>query len=129
MTLSNASKLNVFFSVPPDEDAFIMMLHAESKLILKRGCNATPVVTNPPSSQTKYTKASGDGSRNLEPLSSNEDDAYAGTPLSKLLHHTNGRKFEISTDLMCIAPLHGGSSAVLGLELITRRPCVRYLDL
>ncbi|GFW65368.1 hypothetical protein TNCV_396341 [Trichonephila clavipes] len=29
-------------------------------------------------------------------------------------YHTNGRTFELLTDLTCIAPLHGGSLVVLG---------------
>ncbi|GFX54203.1 hypothetical protein TNCV_2338371 [Trichonephila clavipes] len=29
-------------------------------------------------------------------------------------YHTNGRTFELLTNLMCIATLHGGSSVVLG---------------
>ncbi|GFW50123.1 hypothetical protein TNCV_4695411 [Trichonephila clavipes] len=32
---------------------------------------------------------------------------------SELIHLTNGRTLELSTDLTCIAPLHGGSSVVL----------------
>ncbi|GFU88871.1 hypothetical protein TNCV_4445461 [Trichonephila clavipes] len=28
-------------------------------------------------------------------------------------YHTNGRTFEVSTDLTCIVPLHGGSLVVL----------------
>ncbi|GBN22333.1 Photoreceptor-specific nuclear receptor [Araneus ventricosus] len=34
-----------------------------------------------------------DGPRNFEPRSDDEDDAWAGTPLSKLPRHTNGRAF------------------------------------
>ncbi|GFU18849.1 uncharacterized protein TNCV_1085861 [Trichonephila clavipes] len=34
-------------------------------------------------------------------------------PLSKLPHHTNGGTFKPSTDLTCIAALHGGSLVVL----------------
>ncbi|GFX74153.1 hypothetical protein TNCV_2911861 [Trichonephila clavipes] len=33
--------------------------------------------------------------------------------------HTNGRTFELTTDLTRIAPLHDGSLVVLGLKLIT----------
>ncbi|GFX11409.1 hypothetical protein TNCV_2804701 [Trichonephila clavipes] len=29
-------------------------------------------------------------------------------------YHTNGKTFELSTDLTCIAPFHDGYSAVLG---------------
>ncbi|GFV81476.1 hypothetical protein TNCV_52001 [Trichonephila clavipes] len=50
-----------------------------------------------------YTRAFGD--RHFEPWSSDKD---------KLPHHANGRTFEFSTDLTCIAPRYGGSSAALG---------------
>ncbi|GFW44780.1 hypothetical protein TNCV_4510941 [Trichonephila clavipes] len=59
-----------------------------------------------------YTRAFGDGPRNLEPWSSDVDDTRADTP--SLNYHTNGRTFQLSTDLTCIAALHGGSSVVLG---------------
>ncbi|GFV24521.1 hypothetical protein TNCV_814051 [Trichonephila clavipes] len=62
-----------------------------------------------------YTRAFGDGPRNCEPWSSDEDDTGAGTLSPN--YHTNGRTFELSTDLTYIAPLHGGSSAALGSNL------------
>ncbi|GFT13463.1 hypothetical protein TNCV_2515121 [Trichonephila clavipes] len=34
--------------------------------------------------------------------------------LTTTLHHTNGRTFELSTDLTCIAPQHDGPLVVLG---------------
>ncbi|GFY04332.1 hypothetical protein TNCV_4414201 [Trichonephila clavipes] len=61
-----------------------------------------------------YTRAFGDGPRHFEPWSSDGDDTLAGTPLFKLPHHTNGRTFDLSTDLKRIAALHGGSLVVLG---------------
>ncbi|GFU03677.1 hypothetical protein TNCV_199971 [Trichonephila clavipes] len=42
-------------------------------------------------------------------------------------YHTNGR-FELSTDLTCIAPLYGGVFSGTGLELVTRQATIRYLD-
>ncbi|GFT82148.1 hypothetical protein TNCV_3910671 [Trichonephila clavipes] len=59
-----------------------------------------------------YTNAIGDGPRNFEPWSSHEDITSTGTPSPN--YHTNGRTFEASTDLTCIAPLHDRSSVVLG---------------
>ncbi|GFW82354.1 hypothetical protein TNCV_3818351 [Trichonephila clavipes] len=61
-----------------------------------------------------YTRAFGDRPRNFEPWSSDEDDTRAGTPSPN--YHTNGRRFQLSTDLTCIAALHGGSLVVLGLN-------------
>ncbi|GFX24431.1 hypothetical protein TNCV_992461 [Trichonephila clavipes] len=50
-------------------------------------------------------------------MNGNEADTRAGTPLSKLTYYGNRR-----TDLTrTIAPLHGGSSVVQGLELVTRQ--------
>ncbi|GFS90781.1 hypothetical protein TNCV_1003711 [Trichonephila clavipes] len=40
-------------------------------------------------------------------------------------YHTNGRTFELSTDLRCIAPLHVGLAA-LGFEPTTRQPQLRF---
>ncbi|GFS84796.1 circumsporozoite protein [Trichonephila clavipes] len=45
----------------------------------------------------------GDGSRNFEPRSSDEDDTRAGTSCPN--YHTNGWTFELSTDLTYIASL------------------------
>ncbi|GFX08383.1 hypothetical protein TNCV_3268721 [Trichonephila clavipes] len=56
------------------------------------------------------SRAFGDGPRNFEPLWTAPELA----PPSPNYHYTNGRAFELSTDLACIAPLHGGSSEVLG---------------
>ncbi|GFX63932.1 hypothetical protein TNCV_41081 [Trichonephila clavipes] len=39
-------------------------------------------------------------------------------------YHTNGRTFQLSTDLTCISALHGGGT---GLELVTRQATIRYL--
>ncbi|GFY25566.1 hypothetical protein TNCV_2486861 [Trichonephila clavipes] len=36
--------------------------------------------------------------------------------------HINERTFELSTDLTCIAPLHGGPFSGTGLELVTSQP-------
>ncbi|GFU12993.1 RNase H domain-containing protein [Trichonephila clavipes] len=58
-----------------------------------------------------YTKAFGDGPRNFEPWSSDEDETCAGTPSPR--YHTKPRMFEFSTNLTCIAPLHGGSTVAL----------------
>ncbi|GFX56226.1 hypothetical protein TNCV_1631551 [Trichonephila clavipes] len=55
-----------------------------------------------------YTRAFGDGQRNFEPWSAPE---LAPPPPN---YHTNGRKFQLSTDLTCIAALQGGSLEVLG---------------
>ncbi|GFX03505.1 hypothetical protein TNCV_4750901 [Trichonephila clavipes] len=52
-----------------------------------------------------------DGSRNFEPCSSDEDNTLAGNSSN---YHTNGRTYELSTDLMCFASQQGGSSVVLG---------------
>ncbi|GFT98098.1 uncharacterized protein TNCV_789181 [Trichonephila clavipes] len=59
-------------------------------------------------------------------------------PLSLLPHHYNGRTFEPSIDLMCIAPYTGGSFNGTGLELVrcqprsetlaTRLPRPRYVE-
>ncbi|GFV77011.1 hypothetical protein TNCV_690811 [Trichonephila clavipes] len=62
---------------------------------------------------TDYTKAFGKGPRNFEPWSTDEDDTRTRTT-SPNPHHTNGRSFELYTDLTCTAPLHGGSLLVLG---------------
>ncbi|GFY08793.1 hypothetical protein TNCV_4659861 [Trichonephila clavipes] len=56
-----------------------------------------------------------DGTRNLEPWSGDEDDTCASIP-SLLPHNTSRRTFELSTDLTCIAPLHGGYLVLLGLN-------------
>ncbi|GFV13536.1 uncharacterized protein TNCV_67391 [Trichonephila clavipes] len=56
-----------------------------------------------------YTRAFGDGPRHFDP--SDEDDTRAGTSPD---YHTNGRTFELSTDLACIASLHGENLVVLG---------------
>ncbi|GFT26070.1 BED-type domain-containing protein [Trichonephila clavipes] len=62
--------------------------------------------------ENNYTRAFGDGSRNFEPWSNDVDDIRAGTPFPN--YHTNGRTFQLSTDLACIAGLHGGSLVVPG---------------
>ncbi|GFU90480.1 hypothetical protein TNCV_2574131 [Trichonephila clavipes] len=46
----------------------------------------------------------GDGPHNFEPWSSDEEDTLAGSPSPN--YRINGRKFQLSTDLMCIRPLH-----------------------
>ncbi|GFX14484.1 uncharacterized protein TNCV_1616671 [Trichonephila clavipes] len=53
------------------------------------------------------------GPRNFEPWSSDVDDTCELAPPSPN-YHTNGRTFQLSTDLACIAALHGGSLVVLG---------------
>ncbi|GFW43433.1 hypothetical protein TNCV_4612941 [Trichonephila clavipes] len=58
-----------------------------------------------------YTRAFGDGPRKFEPWSSDVDDTWAGSLSPN--YHTNGRTFPLSTDLACIAALHGGSLVVL----------------
>ncbi|GFU76612.1 uncharacterized protein TNCV_1272611 [Trichonephila clavipes] len=60
-----------------------------------------------------YTRAFGDRSHNFEPWSSDEDNNGVG--ITSPNYDTNGRTFELSTDLRCIAPLHGGSLVVLGV--------------
>ncbi|GFX55705.1 hypothetical protein TNCV_3427761 [Trichonephila clavipes] len=47
-----------------------------------------------------YTRAFGDSPRNFEGWSSDED----GIPSTN--YHTNGRTFEVTTDLTCAASLH-----------------------
>ncbi|GFX33062.1 hypothetical protein TNCV_5042301 [Trichonephila clavipes] len=59
-----------------------------------------------------YTRAFGDGPRNFEPWSSDVDDPWTGTPSPN--YHTNGWTFHLSTDLTCIAALHGESLVVMG---------------
>ncbi|GFW45401.1 hypothetical protein TNCV_4735081 [Trichonephila clavipes] len=59
-----------------------------------------------------YMRALGDGSRNIQPMSSDEDDTRAVTTSPN--YHTNRRTFQLSTDFTCIAPLHGRSLVVLG---------------
>ncbi|GFU31714.1 hypothetical protein TNCV_1175961 [Trichonephila clavipes] len=41
-------------------------------------------------------------------------------------YHTNGRMFELSTDLTCIAALHGGSVVVLAVALSTIQVTERF---
>ncbi|GFX12900.1 hypothetical protein TNCV_3658961 [Trichonephila clavipes] len=41
-----------------------------------------------------YSRAFGDGPRHFEPWACDEDGTCAGTHLSKLPHHTNGKTFE-----------------------------------
>ncbi|GFW07283.1 hypothetical protein TNCV_3694751 [Trichonephila clavipes] len=59
----------------------------------------------------RYRRAFGDGPRNFESWLSDVDDTRAASPSPN--YHTNGRAFQLSTDLTCIAALHGGSSVVL----------------
>ncbi|GFW44595.1 hypothetical protein TNCV_4481411 [Trichonephila clavipes] len=42
-------------------------------------------------------------------------------------YYTNRRTFQLSTDLTCIAGLHGGSFSGTGLEPVTKQATVRYL--
>ncbi|GFY18712.1 uncharacterized protein TNCV_2399341 [Trichonephila clavipes] len=51
-----------------------------------------------------YSRAFGEGSRNFEPRSSDEDDTRAGTPSPN--YHTTPTGGRLSSDLTCIAPLH-----------------------
>ncbi|GFW36104.1 hypothetical protein TNCV_4929671 [Trichonephila clavipes] len=60
----------------------------------------------------RFTRAFGDGPRNFEPWSSDDDDTSAGTPP----HHTNGRSFESRYIQCALAPLHCASSVVSGSE-------------
>ncbi|GFV11603.1 hypothetical protein TNCV_975931 [Trichonephila clavipes] len=62
-----------------------------------------------------YTRAFSDRPRHFEPWSIDEDDTWADT--TSPLVHTNGRTFEISTDLTCIATRRILSGT--GLELVT----------
>ncbi|GFX27091.1 hypothetical protein TNCV_439971 [Trichonephila clavipes] len=66
--------------------------------------------TPSPNFHTKpiYTRAFGDESHDFEPW----PQVTWTTP--ELAPHTNGRTFQLSTDLTCIAALHGGSLVVLG---------------
>ncbi|GFV86672.1 hypothetical protein TNCV_4185251 [Trichonephila clavipes] len=57
--------------------------------------------------EVSYMRAFGDGLRNFEPWPSDENDSRAGTPSPN--YHTNGRMFQLSTDLTCIAAVHSGS--------------------
>ncbi|GFW29265.1 hypothetical protein TNCV_742071 [Trichonephila clavipes] len=59
-----------------------------------------------------YTRAFVDGPRNIEPWSSDEDAPELTPPLLT----TNGRMFDLSTDLMGFDPLHGTSLGVLDLD-------------
>ncbi|GFX53903.1 hypothetical protein TNCV_1598491 [Trichonephila clavipes] len=63
-----------------------------------------------------YTRACFcDEPRNFEPWSSDVDDTRADTSFPNYYTTpTGGREFELSTDSTGIAPLPGGSSAVLG---------------
>ncbi|GFV63681.1 hypothetical protein TNCV_1962271 [Trichonephila clavipes] len=61
-----------------------------------------------------YMRAFGNGPRDFEPWSSNRTLELAPSSPN---YHTNGRVFELSTDLTCISHLHGGSLAVLGTNL------------
>ncbi|GFV21787.1 hypothetical protein TNCV_2689201, partial [Trichonephila clavipes] len=73
-----------------------------------------------------YTRAFGDGPRNFEPfMVSDVDDTRAGTPNST--PQIQRETFQLSTDLTCIAALHGGSSVSTGIELVTRQATIRYL--
>ncbi|GFV47423.1 hypothetical protein TNCV_4830791 [Trichonephila clavipes] len=62
--------------------------------------------------KASYSRAFGDVPRNFEPWLSDEDEHELAPPSPN--YHTNGRTFELSTNLMCIATLHGGLSAILG---------------
>ncbi|GFV19884.1 hypothetical protein TNCV_481101 [Trichonephila clavipes] len=71
----------------------------------------------------------GEGPRSSEPRSRVEDDTLAGTlPSPESNPQSNGRTFEHSTDLTCIASLNGGVLNSNGLELMTCQSIVRYLD-
>ncbi|GFX24879.1 hypothetical protein TNCV_3451511 [Trichonephila clavipes] len=59
-----------------------------------------------------YSRVFGDGPRNFEPWTSQEDDTRDGIPSPNYHSTSNGKTFELSTDLICIDPLHGGSSEV-----------------
>ncbi|GFY03363.1 hypothetical protein TNCV_1173211 [Trichonephila clavipes] len=63
-----------------------------------------------------YSGIFGDGHLNFDPWSSDEDAPEIAP--SSPNYHTNGRTFELSTDLTCIAPLHGGSFSGTELELV-----------
>ncbi|GFX35054.1 hypothetical protein TNCV_2329941 [Trichonephila clavipes] len=58
-----------------------------------------------------YTRAFGNGLRNFEPRSSDEDDTCAGTPCP---NYNTTPTFELSTDSTCMAHLRGGFLVVLG---------------
>ncbi|GFT23430.1 hypothetical protein TNCV_2016871 [Trichonephila clavipes] len=63
------------------------------------GCGRTSYIL---SINLGCSMAFGDGLRNFEPWSSDVDDTSPN-------YHTNGRAFQLSTDLTSIAALHGGS--------------------
>ncbi|GFU79035.1 hypothetical protein TNCV_548481 [Trichonephila clavipes] len=65
-----------------------------------------------------YTRAFGNGPHKFKPWSSDEDDNSAGIPSPN--YNTNGRTFELSTDLRCIAP-HRIFSGI-GFKLMTCQP-------
>ncbi|GFW61243.1 hypothetical protein TNCV_3377581 [Trichonephila clavipes] len=67
-----------------------------------------------------YTRAFGDGPRIFEPWSSDVDDII----FSPNYRTTPTGTFQLSTDLTCIAALHGGSLVVLGF--VTRQATIRY---
>ncbi|GFY02437.1 hypothetical protein TNCV_3503181 [Trichonephila clavipes] len=74
-----------------------------------------------------HTRAFVNGPRNFETWSSEVNHTWARSPPPPFPnYHSNGRTFELRTDLSRIAPLHGGSSAAressschAGYELIT----------
>ncbi|GFT85569.1 hypothetical protein TNCV_4252961 [Trichonephila clavipes] len=68
-----------------------------------------------------------DGPRNFEQWSSDKYDTGGGTPSSNYHTIPTRGRFEHSTDLMCIAPLHVGSLELLGSN--SYRPAmIRYLE-
>ncbi|GFV42674.1 alpha-2 adrenergic receptor [Trichonephila clavipes] len=77
-------------------------------------------------SQCCYTRALGEGPRNFEPWSSNVDDTGAGTPSPN--YHTNGRTFQLSTDLTCIAALQDRSLVWYWARTYDMPTMIRYLD-
>ncbi|GFW72346.1 hypothetical protein TNCV_703831 [Trichonephila clavipes] len=61
-------------------------------------------------SHLKQHKGFGDGSRNFEPRSSDEDDNGAGNSLSKQPHHSKGRTLSFDRFNVYQPPLHIKSS-------------------
>ncbi|GFW01864.1 hypothetical protein TNCV_3028351 [Trichonephila clavipes] len=60
------------------------------------------------------TRLSGDGSRNFAPFHGQVTRKIPELSPPSRNYYSNGRTFQLSTDLMCFTPLHGRSSAVLG---------------
>ncbi|GFW40867.1 hypothetical protein TNCV_4369151 [Trichonephila clavipes] len=73
---------------------------------------SVPLEGRPPCMRT--TTPFRDGSRNFEPSSSDEDDTQTGTSL--LTSILTGGRLSLDRFNVHLSPLHGGPSAILGLN-------------